>query len=258
MKKRGSLIIIGTGIQAGDLGLLSKSYLENAEKLLYLVADELTEYWIKELNPNAESLVDYYSENKNRIDSYLAMVDRMMEYVRQGYKVCVALYGHPGIFVTPSHIAIKQAKEEGYQAEMLPGVSAEDWLFADIGLDPGDIGCQSYEATDFLVYKRNFDICSHVIIWQVGIVGNLKYNQVQPREENFRVLIDYLLKFYSPDHAVTIYEAARMVFQKALISKKKLSKIKFKDVSPLSTLYIPPARDATVDIQMLKQLGIKL
>jgi len=34
---------------------------------------------------------------------------------------------------------------------MLPGISAEDCLFADIGVDPGIYGCQSFEATDLFV-----------------------------------------------------------------------------------------------------------
>jgi hypothetical protein len=34
---------------------------------------------------------------------------------------------------------------------MLPAVSAEDCLFADLGVDPGAAGCQSHEAADFLI-----------------------------------------------------------------------------------------------------------
>jgi uncharacterized protein YabN with tetrapyrrole methylase and pyrophosphatase domain len=258
MKKKGSLVIIGTGIQLGDFGILAKSYLQNTEKLLYLVADDLTEYWIKQLNPKAESLEGYYGENKNRIDSYMGMVDKMMEYVRKGYDVCTAFYGHPGIFVTPSHIAIEQAKKEGYHAEMLPGISAEDWLFADLGINPGDVGCQSFEATDFLVYTRKFDVRSHLIVWQIGVVGNLKFNRVQPGEKYFNILIEYLLKFYSSQQDIIVYEAAQYVTQKPKIIKRKLSKLKFKDTTPISTLYIPPAKDSKADLNMLKRLGIAL
>jgi len=31
---------------------------------------------------------------------------------------------------------------------MLPGISAEDCLVADLGIDPASSGCQSYEAND--------------------------------------------------------------------------------------------------------------
>ena len=46
---------------------------------------------------------------------------------------------------------------EGFNAQMLAGISAEDCLFADLGLDPGKNGCQSFEATDFLIRRRQFE-----------------------------------------------------------------------------------------------------
>jgi len=37
---------------------------------------------------------------------------------------------------------------------MLPGISAEECLFADRGIDPAQTGACSFEATDFLVHHR--------------------------------------------------------------------------------------------------------
>jgi len=37
---------------------------------------------------------------------------------------------------------------------MLPGISTEDCLYADLGVDPGLIGSQNFEATDFIVSGR--------------------------------------------------------------------------------------------------------
>jgi uncharacterized protein YabN with tetrapyrrole methylase and pyrophosphatase domain len=259
MKKKGSLVIIGTGIQLGDMGILSKSYIEKSDKLLYLVVDEVTEFWLKQLNPSAESLKGFYSENKSRMETYLSMVDKIMGYVRGGFNVCVALYGHPGIFVTPSQIAINKARNEGYRAEMLPGISAEDWLFADLGINPGDWGCQSYEATNFLLYKRKFDIRTPLILWQIGVVGNMKYNEVQPGEKKFNILLRYLLKYYARNHKVIVYEAAQITILKPKILEKKLSDLKFKDVNSLSTLFIPAVKEnLTADSGMLARLGISV
>jgi hypothetical protein len=42
---------------------------------------------------------------------------------------------------------------------MLPAISAEDCLFADLGVDPADHGCPSYEATDFLVHGAAHRSC---------------------------------------------------------------------------------------------------
>ena len=85
--------------------------------------------------------------------------------------MCAVFYGHPGVFVNPSHRAVAQARAEGFRAAMLPGVSAEDCLFADLGLDPGAHGCQSYEATDFVIRRRSCYPSALLILWQVGALG---------------------------------------------------------------------------------------
>src|SRR5205823_3853440 len=118
----------------------------------YVVGDPIAETTIVQLNPDgAESLSGLYAEGKPRIDTYSQMVERILECVRSDMQTCLACYGHPGVFVYPSHEAIRRARSEGYRARMLPGISAEDCLFADLGVDPAIGGCQSYEATDFFV-----------------------------------------------------------------------------------------------------------
>ena len=44
---------------------------------------------------------------------------------------------------------------------MLPAISAEDCLFADVGIDPAMTGCQSYEATDFMINGRDHRHLEH-------------------------------------------------------------------------------------------------
>jgi len=95
----------------------------------------------------------------------------MLRDVRQGYKVLGIFYGHPGVFVFPSHRAIAIAREEGYIAKMLPGVSAEDYLFSDVGFDPSHPGCMTQEASFLLLSGKKLDPLVHNIIWQVGGVG---------------------------------------------------------------------------------------
>lgn len=95
----------------------------------------------------------------------------MLKDVRLGMSVVGVFYGHPTVFVYPTRRVIAIAREEGYQAKMLPGISAEDCMFADLNMDPSDPGCVTYEATDFLARDRVLDTCSHLILWQVGCVG---------------------------------------------------------------------------------------
>ena len=118
-------------------------------------------------------------------------------YAKKGERVVAAFYGHPGVFVAPSHLAIAGARKEGFEARMLPGISAEDCLFADVGFDPGERGCQSFEATDFLLRKRVFDVTSPLVLWQVGVIGVRDYQKSDlwgPR--GLEVLVRRLLEFY--------------------------------------------------------------
>jgi len=95
----------------------------------------------------------------------------LLREVRAGFNVLCLFYGHPGVFVSPSHRALIIAREEGYQARMLPGISAEDYLFADLEVDPAICGCMTYEASELLLRNRIPDPTMHNVIWQVGSVG---------------------------------------------------------------------------------------
>jgi uncharacterized protein YabN with tetrapyrrole methylase and pyrophosphatase domain len=104
--------------------------MRRAEKLLYLVADTATETWIRRLNPTATNLDDCYAEGKPREKTYQEIVDRILSAVRSGLQVCAAFYGHPAVFATPTHAAIRRARREGFSARILPGISTADCLFA--------------------------------------------------------------------------------------------------------------------------------
>ena len=170
--KKGSLIVVGTGISvAGQMTVAARSHIENADIVFMGIMNKIGEHVVTKLNSNSVSLDDLYEEGKSRALTYSQMADRIVQSVVEGNKVCVAFYGHPGVFVTPSHEAIRRVQELGLEAQMLPGVSAEDCLIADLGIDPSRYGCQSYEATQFLFRDYRIDPHMTQIIWQIGLAG---------------------------------------------------------------------------------------
>jgi hypothetical protein len=137
------------------------------------------------------------------------MVERMLAPLSAGKQVCVAFYGHPGVFVKPAHEAIRRARAAGHEAVMLPGVSAEDCLIADVGFDPGERGCQSFEATDFLVRHRRFDPTSALLLWQIGAIGVADFRAAEYwNPHGVAVLAEVLGETYGADHEVVVYEAS--------------------------------------------------
>jgi precorrin-3B methylase len=143
MDKRGSLACVGLGMMLGaHISPRSRSHIEQADVVFAAVSDPLVELWLQQMHTDVRSLQPYYAEGKSRQDTYREMVEAMLAEVRAGKTVCGAFYGHPGVFALAPHRAIEQARQEGFQAHMEPGISAEDCLYADLGIDPGTVGCQ--------------------------------------------------------------------------------------------------------------------
>lgn len=255
---KGSLTVVGTGyLAAGQVTAEAEGCIRTADKCLYLVSDPVTAVWIQRLNPTAESLQDAYAPGKRRRESYREMVERMLTPVRQGLDVCAAFYGHPGVFAFPSHEAIRQARANGFEARMFPGVSAEDCLFADLGLDPATHGCQSFEATDFLIRRRRFEPSSNLILWQIGAIGVATYEGEDLwSRAGLRVLVEVLLQHYPAGHETVVYEAAVYPVCDPLILRVPLGSLAESRVSVISTLYVPPLHPAPLDLTMLDRLGI--
>src|SRR2546423_1465368 len=234
----GSLTVIGTGIRTvGQLTTEAIACMQEADELIHLVSDPIAEAVIKHLAPGREvSLHGFYGEGKQRIDSYNEMVEFILSRVRNGANVCAAFYGHPGVFAFPSHESIRRARAEGFSARMLPGISAEDCLIADLGIDPAVNGCQSYEATDFLMNERMIDPSSQLILWQAGALGDWTYQTKGYDLKALPLLIDKLLTLNPPNHEVIVYEGAIFPGCESVINPVSLSELTSTHLSAASTL----------------------
>jgi hypothetical protein len=254
--RRGSLVIVGTGIRAvRHTTPEARDEISRADKLFYLVNDAVSELWIKTLNPTAESLVPCYVRGQSRAIAYRRMVAKILTSVRARSRVCAAFYGHPGVFVYPSHEAIRLARKGGYEARMLPGISAEDCLFADLGIDPARSGCQSFEATDFLIFRRRFDPSSSLLLWQAGVVGSMVY---RPRiiKSGLRALAQYLAGFYGGQHEIVLYEASPLPLFKPVIRSTTIDGLPTAGVNGAMILFVPPKPRAP-DPEGLRQLRLR-
>lgn len=253
----GNLLVVGMGIKfACDISVESQKAIISSDKVYYLVADPLSAKLIIEMNASAESLHDLYEIGKPRRETYTQMVDRVLSGVRKGLNVCMVSYGHPGVFGFPMHESIRVATSEGFKAKMLPGISAEAVLYSDLGVDPGTSGCQAFEATDFLVYNRIFDPSSLLVIWQIGVIGSLDYQEKFP-QSGLKVLLDKLSMVYEPSHKIFIYEAAQFAFTKPRIEYIELSKLLDYQINPITTLCVPPKYVRPPDRLMLDLLGLR-
>lgn len=254
---KGSLACVGTGMMLGaHIGPRARSHIEQADVVFVAVSDPLVELWVQGMNRDVRSLQPYYTEGKPRTDTYREMVAAMMVEVRAGRRVCGAFYGHPGVFAVVPHRAVAQAREEGYDAIMEAAVSAEDCLYADLGIDPGTYGCQHYEASQFMFYKRRIDPSAYLILWQIGVAGDRTLALFSTGSGFREVLVDLLaVEGYPRSHEVVVYEAATLPIAKPRMEKVALSDLPQAELKLSSTLVIPPAHELEKNLKVLERLA---
>jgi precorrin-6B methylase 1 len=254
----GSLTVVGTGIEfLTQLTAQARDAISRADDVHYLAADPATGTLLESLNPHARSLAHLYRAGVPRTESYSAIVEEILASVRAGRRVCAAFYGHPGVLVHPGHEAIRRARAEGHSARMLPGISAEACLVADLGVDPGRTGWQSYEATDFVLYRRRIDSTAALVLWQVGGLADPGYPLEEPTPERRQALIDALCESgYQPGHGVVLYEASRYAVCRPVIRLLQLGELATAPLPTSATLYVPPARLPERNVRMAQRLGM--
>jgi uncharacterized protein YabN with tetrapyrrole methylase and pyrophosphatase domain len=254
---RGSLTVVGIGYRiAGQITPEAESCIRDSQKLFYLTSNSTTGLLMHDMNPTAESLSDSYRGGKDRRETYREMVERILGPVRNSLDVCAAFDGHPGICAVPTHEAIRIARAEGFEATMLPGISAEDCLFADLGVDPAR-GCQSFEATDFVARHREIDPSSALILWQIGLVGFMGHSKKTLwSREGLVTLVDVLREGYPADHEIVVYEANQFPGGDPHIQRIPLSRLPKADVTIWSLLYVPPKAPRKMNRRMMARLGL--
>jgi hypothetical protein len=242
--RRGSLLVVGTGVGlAGQITVEALNAIKAAERLFYVATTPASATWLTKLNPHAISLHEFYAAGKKRALTYAEMTERILQDVRAGFRVVAAFYGHPGVCVDPSHDAIRIAREEGFGARMLPGISAEACLYADLGFDPLTSGCQSYEATAFVLREPAISTSAFLLLWQVGVIGEdgPRFTR-DAHQPGLGRLQSVLSRHYPAEHEVIAYEAAAYPIFKAIIERGSASRLDELSITPLTTLVVPPVR----------------
>jgi uncharacterized protein YabN with tetrapyrrole methylase and pyrophosphatase domain len=254
-EKSGRLVCVGVGMTLGShLTPLARSHIEQADVVFTVLSNGVIELWLAQMHTDVRSLQSLYREGQSRAKTYRQMVETIMAELRRGRRVCGAFYGHPGVFAFVAHKAIETARSEGFAAHMEPGVSAADCLYADLGIDPGAVGCQHYEATQFMLYRRQVDAAAYLILWQVGVAGDQSFTRFATGRAYREVLLDVLLRHYPRDHIVTIYEASTLPTRPAHILRLALHTLTNASLSMHATLVIPPARPMQPDAAIRERL----
>lgn len=255
--QKGSLTVVGTGISlSGQMTIVTESVLKNADVVFAVVTDSALVN-LKHINPNTHCMRHHYEAGKPRLQTYNDMQQTLVDAVVSGKKVAAAFYGHPGVFVYPSHQTVKVLRQMGYEAKMLPGISAEDCIVADLGIDPAEKGCQTYEATQFLFRQYTLDPYMMQIVWQIGAIAEFNMvEEITSHELGMTILRDELLVYFPPDHTAIVYEAAILPFAKPRIEKVALRDLHTVVPTGISTLVLPGLALPDFDDKVLAKFNL--
>lgn len=254
---RRRLVVVGTGIRtAGQLTVEAIGWLRAADEVLHLVADPAAAALIRRLAPGRESSLEhFYGAAVPRTESYERMVAHITERLDAVELLVLACYGHPGVFASVPHRMIRIARAAGIPATMCAGISAEDCLFADLSIDPADAGCASFESTDFLTREVVIDPSAHLILWQVGVLGEFADRRDRPpATELVAALVEKLTEWYPADHEVSVYQASVYPGRPAVDQRLPLGDLAAATLGKGSTLYVPPARAPRRDPRLARLL----
>ena len=255
MSSSGSITCVGIGMTLGaHITPQAKQCIVESDVVFVAASSGVVEKWIEGMHHDVRSLQPYYAADKPRTQTYREMVDAMMTEVRAGKNVCGAFYGHPGVFAKAPHDIIAVGKAEGYRAIMLPGISAEDCLWADLGLDPGQSGCQQYEASQLLFSRRPIDTAAILVLWQVGVVGDSSFTMRSTGTPQRKLLTERLLEHYPPDHSAILYEASTLPTFPPRKEIIQLVDLPGSSVRQETTLVIPALGPAPRDESMFSKL----
>jgi hypothetical protein len=256
-KPSGSLVFVGVGIGGvHQITPEAAAHIRRADRVFYLVLDPITETWLRSVNHHSMSLSDLYAVGKSRRQTYRQMTTRIVTAVKAGARVCVAFYGHPGVFVQATSTAVRSVRRLGAAARVVPAISADGCLYADLGLDPSVSGIQAFEATDFLLYRRRIDPTSSLLLWQIGVLGETTTRdpRLPYRSDRMRVLVRRLRRHFPRGHPAVLYEASTFPSRPPIIRRVRLEALADTQIRPLMTLYVPALSNRAPDPRVVNWL----
>lgn len=246
VRTKPSLIVVGIGVQwRGQTTEAATRAIERADCVLFAVTDAWAAAWLRELNANSKSF-DYPRDGRYRVEIYDAMVRDILSALHSGHNVCAVFYGSPSWLTQPAHLALRRAREHGFGARLLPGVSSIECLFADLGVDAARGGLTVFEATEYLKLDRPIDPAVQLVLCQVALIDHRRTGDadVERIRSGLKQLQHRLLRAYSRDHEVVVYEASSHPLLAPRIARVALGALADCPVSELSTLYVPPITSA--------------
>jgi uncharacterized protein YabN with tetrapyrrole methylase and pyrophosphatase domain len=226
-----------------------KSVIQKCDCVVYLVNDPAMKKWIEDNSKKSISLDEVYFQFSDRKETYDFISNEILNIADNYENTCFVTYGHPLFLSDSSMQLIKKIRDLKWDIniEVLPGISSLDNLLCDLCIDPGVGGIQAYESSEFINKNYKINKNSHLILWQIGVIGIKKIinhdNELIDCIERKKALLQLkkkLMSTYDETHIIVLYVASiypQICFERI---NTTLSKLDIVDIPRLATAYIPP------------------
>ena len=240
----GRLVLVGAGVAAvSHMTLEAIGHIKAADIVFYHATNGVAAAHIRELNSNVVDLRQYHEDEKVRKVTYIQMAELMLRQVRLGKNVVGVFHGHPGVLVMAARRALAIAEVQGYETHLLPAVSSIDCLFADLRVDPANYGVQILKAGSVLEGEVPLATAGHVVILQVGFVGDPTFSFSGFKHTQHALFFERLIEKYGDQHEAVYHFAANLPgFEPRIIPRplaEYLDPQLWATMGP-GTLYLPP------------------
>ncbi len=225
----GSLVVVSVGVMAvNHVTVEAQGWIKHADKVFCWGVDPVTERWIARLNENIQSL-----------ESAKALGKQALELVRAGLTVCAV---HAGDTATWRE-DIRMCRAQGLRTVIVPGISMEDCLFSDLGIDLGRDGVQIYGATEFLTQRRVPVVSAGLVLRLAGCTGDPAYGACDPS------LVEVLAEQYGREYEAILYEPALYAVCEPLIRRCRIGDLARAAVTAHTSLFVPPKEPPPSDCE---------
>lgn len=202
------LYLLGSGTTSFlDITLRTQDALKRCRQVFYLHDIPSLDEYLRDVAPGAVNLMPvYYRDGRERTDIYGDIAAHVVDAVAGGAPVGFLVHGNPMFFSLVTRLILARAAERGVRARVLPAVSSLDCLFVDLRLDAGEDGLQLYEASTAIMRDIALNPRAAALLLQVGAILDFTSARQSEAVQDVAPLRDYLLRFYPPEHEVTVAE----------------------------------------------------
>lgn len=231
--------------------------LANPEELAYILQTLAGDRDLIDTPPKIESLYSMYQPNQIRKINYDLAIETVLNAAASKKPVAYLTRGNPVVYDSVTQGILTKAKDRGLNVQIFPAISSIDTIMVDLQAEVAP-GLQIYEASLLVAHKIQLRVDIACLLFQVSVFGtNYAPIDREPRKDSLKVLKDYLLHFYPPEHKVALVRSAESWNAQSQIYHVKLQDLDNlnKEVKLGTSMFIPRLHEPEINQTFAEQMS---